>query len=526
MSSTDTTATPIESAAQRCYADAAMGGSSNHEPRSCSPWTPSGTPGRSEAARRDRIGAPSALVSGRGAAIPTGVGEKPTGGSVSASPFARRLPARPGILSLFLGATAIVFGVSCGANPPRPATPCMSDSECRADRICHDGRCRFLDDVRAELDADRDAQTALLDASVPDADRDGGDQSVGMPSISGQDQPTFMGNARHTGQSPRRGPAAEPAIQWTHRARARVFASPVIGVDGTVYVGALDNTFMALRPDGSLRFRYAARDKIYSTAAVAVDGTIYIGCNDRTVIALTPLGQVRFRTELGDVVDSSPTIGDDGTIYVAADGVYALEPVGGNIRWHVVAAGHVRSAPALHPRGFLVVGTAAGSVMAISLRGRVLWETPAGASVDGSAAIGADGTIYVGNDLGHVLALDPDGQQRWRFETQGDVRATPAIRPDGTIVVGSYDRHIYGISATGEQLFRTETAGRIRSSARIDADGRIYVGSQDDFLYALGSDGQILWRVNLGQDVDSTVAFGDDGTVYVGADDGGIYALR
>jgi len=252
---------------------------------------------------------------------------------------------------------------------------------------------------------------------------------------------------------------------------------------------------------------------------------LVVGNDDRSVVALTPAGQVRWKRELGQAVDSSPLVDDAGNVYASADGLWALDPAG-EVRWHLPLAGHVRSSPALHPEGFLVVGTADGRVFAVGTDGEPRWEAPVGASVDGSASIADDGTIYVGNDRGDVVALGPDGTLRWHYETGGDVRATPAIAPDGTIVVGSYDRHVYALSPDGELKWRTETSGRVRASARIDAAGRIYVGSQDDFFYALSSDGRVLWRHDVGQDVDSTAAIAADGTLYVGSDDGRLYALR
>jgi outer membrane protein assembly factor BamB len=431
------------------------------------------------------------------------------------------------------GSIALVLTIASCAAAPEPRGPCMSDVDCRGDRICHEGRCRFEDDVRAELAAARVAlQTAgsdipvdagvIVDAALVDT------ATVSLVTPAPIDERAeFMGGPRHTGRSVSAGPSADPTTRWVHRTGARVYASPVVARDGTIYVGSTDRTFVALAADGSLRFRYTGADRFYATAAVDRSGNVIVGNHDGSVVSLTPNGQVRWRRVLGAPVDASATIDDDGTIYVAADGLHALDPATGVDRFHVASAGALRTTPAIHPSRLVVFGTAEGRVVAARCgTGEVVWEHALGGSTDSSPAIADDGTIVIGDDLGHVTALSATGAQRWQVTTEGDVRATPAITTDGTVIVGSDDRRIYGISPSGEILFRVQTSGRVRSSARIDREGRIYVGSQDDFLYVLGPDGTLLFRHGLGHDVDSTAAIAADGTLVVGVDDGGIYALR
>jgi outer membrane protein assembly factor BamB len=428
-------------------------------------------------------------------------------------------------------ALMIAAATSCAA-APEPRGPCMSDTECRGDRICHEGRCRYEEDVRVELASARAAlETAgndsPLDAGMIATPVDAGAAIVDAAAPRVDERAEFMGGPRHDGRSANAGPSADPATRWVHRTGARVYASPVVAADGTIYVGSTDRTFVALSPDGSLRFRYSGADRFYATAAIDRGGNVIVGNHDGSVVSLTPNGQVRWRRVLGAPVDASATIDEDGTIYVAADGLHALDPSTGVDRFHVASAGALRTTPAIHPARLVVFGTADGRVVAARCDGgAVAWEHALGGSTDSSPAIADDGTIVIGDDLGHVTALDASGAVRWQVTTDGDVRATPAITTNGTVIVGSDDRRIYGISARGEVLFRVQTSGRVRASARIDREGRIYVGSQDDFLYVLGPDGTLLFRHGLGHDVDSTAAIAADGTLIVGVDDGGIYALR
>lgn len=379
----------------------------------------------------------------------------------------------------------------------------MSDAECRADRICHEGKCRFVEEVLAEL-------------ALPPATTDSGQ----LPrSANG-----FMGDAAHTGRSENRGPSTEPVALWRYQTEARVFASPVVGHDGTVYVGSLDGQFVALNADGTLKWRYAAGQKVYPSALL-VGTSVIFGTHQQELVSLSLDGQPRWKVPLQDVVDASATLGPDGRVYVVANGAYAIDLLG-RMHWHKPTAGHVRTAPVIHPSRMIVIGTTEGTLIALRPDGSVVWEVSLGGALEGAASVDDEGRIYVGSGRGEVVQLDPDGQILWRFATGDEVRATPAIARDGTIVVGSYDGFVYALTPDGEVRWQVATGGRVRASARIDADGRVYVGSQDNFLYGINPDGAVLWRYNVGQDVDSTVEIGSDGTLYFGSDDGGVHALR
>lgn len=384
----------------------------------------------------------------------------------------------------------------------------MSDRECRADRICHEGRCRFLEEVVAELGTDPSFESV-----------DGGVRAQLPRSANG-----FMGDAAHTGRSEHRGPASLPKSKWIYRTGARVFASPVQGPDGAIYVGSLDGQFASLKPDGTLAWRYSAAHKIYPSALV-VGESVMFGTEGKELIALSTRGQLRWSVPLQDAVDASATLGPDGTVYAVADGVYAID-LEGNLLWHRPTADHIRTAPAIHPAGLILVGTPEGSLIALRPDGGVAWEVPVGGAIEGAASIDDEGRIYVGTGRGEILQLNEAGSVLWRFSTADEVRATPAITHDGTVVIGSYDGSIYALAPSGALRWKVDTRGRVRASARIDADGRIYVGSQDNFLYCIAPDGTVLWRYNIGQDVDSTAEIGAGGTIYVGSDDGGVHALR
>jgi outer membrane protein assembly factor BamB len=420
---------------------------------------------------------------------------------------------------------ASLLFVAC--RDPVQTGPCMSDSECRAGRICHEGRCRFLEEVRRELARDELAAVPEADAGqqpLAPVDTLSVDAAVESEPLAARTA-MFMGDPRHTGRSPHVGPKSAVTPAWTYHTGSRIYASPVITASGDVVIGSLDQSLTAVNSEGSLRFRYVGTGKYYATAVVTASADVIAGSADGSLVALSPEGQVRWQQRLSDAIDAHLVLAEDGRIYVAADGLYAYGPTG-QLAWHYATGVHVRSAPAVHPSGLVVFGTQTGKLVALTASGSLAWEVEAGANMDGGPAIGDDGRIVIGNDLGHVLCFEASGALLWRFPTGDDVRATPAIAPDGTILVGSYDRAMYAIHPSGSLKWRYETAGRIRSSARVDRDGSVYFGSQDDFVYGLSHDGKLLFRHNLGRDVDSSPAIDARGTLLIGADDGSLYALR
>ena len=88
---------------------------------------------------------------------------------------------------LLLALAVLLVVAACSGARSRPSTPCMSDAEWRADRICHEGKCRFVEEVLDEL---------ALPPALPNAGAQGVPRSANG----------FMGDAAHTGRSENRGP--------------------------------------------------------------------------------------------------------------------------------------------------------------------------------------------------------------------------------------------------------------------------------------------------------------------------------
>ena len=434
---------------------------------------------------------------------------------------------------------AALVGVACIA-PVRPPTEaaapgCGKDVDCKGARICVQGRC-----VEPQRSSSVDASTvAVADAAVQQgvafpALPPAGIGDAGMPAAA---SPMFHVDARHTGRSPYRAPAAEPTDSKV-AVSGVVYGSPAVGLDGTAWFGAHDRSVYAVAPDGKIKWSRATGDLVWCSPALG-QGVVYVGSDDDRLYALDAVdGTVRWTFTAGPcrrAVGVGPeaarcdvdgvTVGPDGTVYLVADGIYALKP-DGTLRFRLALATHCAGAPAVGSDGTVYAGCQDHALYALAPDGTKRWEFRAGDDIDSAPALADDGTIYFGSDDTKVYALTPAGVLKWAVKTAGPVRSSPAISLDGTIYVGSMDAGLYALHPNGTVAWIFKAADRIQSSPLIDANGAVLVGSQDDRLYAVEPDGRLRWSVLLGGDVDSTPALASDGTIYVGADDGALHRLK
>ena len=66
--------------------------------------------------------------------------------------------------------------------------------------------------------------------------------------------------------------------KWSAAIGPLVFSTPVVGLDGTVYIGNAPGEAVGVRPDGTVRFRYHMGGSIVGSAAVdPVSGDVLFG---------------------------------------------------------------------------------------------------------------------------------------------------------------------------------------------------------------------------------------------------------
>jgi outer membrane protein assembly factor BamB len=107
-----------------------------------------------------------------------------------------------------------------------------------------------------------------------------------------------------------------------------IAAPPLIGSDGTIYLGSRDGAVTALDPRGMVRWRYKSGSDISATPVLGHDGALYVGLYDQRLLALDPRGGIRWQASVRGAVRAAPTYAADGTLYVVTIGgvVYAFTP--------------------------------------------------------------------------------------------------------------------------------------------------------------------------------------------------------
>jgi len=339
-----------------------------------------------------------------------------------------------------------------------------------------------------------------------------------------------------------------PEILWEFDLGSAIMSKPLIGNDGTIYVGTRYGSAYALdSATGEEKWKFTPKDGVFSSFAAGPDGLVYIPGNgkDRTLHVFDgATGEEKWNFDLEGEPGRSVGVGPDGTIYAGSSifkpiskvasscshgMVYALDGKNGEKKWEFKTGDMVVSTPAPGPHNSIYFGTYDRMFYALDEQtGEKKWEFEAGGWISSTPAFSDDGKVYFGSWDSKIYALDStNGEKLWQFETGGDVRGNPLVGPDGTVYTGSYDGFLYALDGTnGDVKWRRDTGNKVLSSPVIDKNGIIYVGNFDGKVYAYDSTtGAAKWQFQTEEKILGSPAVGPDGTVYIGNNRGKLYAL-
>jgi eukaryotic-like serine/threonine-protein kinase len=305
---------------------------------------------------------------------------------------------------------------------------------------------------------------------------------------------TTGGERRFSGQHLH---GAEPAAEVMPDPFDVFLSSPVVAGD-TVFFGSGDGNVYALATtSGALRWKFHTGNVVHASPAVA-DGTLYVGSWDSYFYALdAATGRERWRFKTGEDPKISNQIGIQSSA-VVADGVvyfgcrdshlYAVDAASGARRWAFSTGDSwVISSPAVRDGRVYFATSDSGLVQALDARdGHALFSLDFKHWPFFSSPTLAGDFLYIGSHAGKVLAIDLKGRKlAWEFATDGARQNGAAYtRADGTpnyqaaAADSFYDQLIIGFD-------RMMSVGAVLSTPVIDGD-TLYVGSWDGELYAIG----------------------------------------
>jgi len=361
--------------------------------------------------------------------------------------------------------------------------------------------------------------------------------------------PMLQHDVQHTGLSSYVGsatgtPTSTPKLGWPVNLGATNPTSPVIGLDGSIYIGAGNGDLYKITTFGSVSIFYdAGISGSMKMPVLSSDGVIYVVYNNypygNYLYALTSEGQLIWKY-LISADPSEPVIGPDGTIYIADDFyLHALTPNGEKIWWNAeLSNGRWIRSPVIDFSGVIYtvgkVSDCSGCKYVYALNpkdGTFLWlDNPRG-SYNTALSLDNQGTLFVGGSSGLYALNSSDGSKKWDSPI-GDIKysipAIGSIGSNGIIYVSSQDHQLHAIDSKGKEQWpynMVNTQDEISASPIIDAAGTIYIGSNNKIFYAINPEGTVKWQAELSDKIQYGAVIGSDGTVYVVTVDGYLYAF-
>ncbi|MGA1848745.1 MAG: PQQ-binding-like beta-propeller repeat protein [Thermoplasmatota archaeon] len=342
----------------------------------------------------------------------------------------------------------------------------------------------------------------------------------------GPQWPTFKFDSRRTGNCPHNLSGNMGELLWKTEVSPIRGSSPVIGEDGSIYVGCRNFEFRALYEDGSPKWKYMAGDEITCTPSLDIHDNVYFSSMDGIVHCLDKLGNLLWDRDLNSTIDSSPLVVSPGLIIISTvEGkVYALDS-DGEVQWNYTADGKVRSSPTISKDGLILVTSLDGFLHAISVTGDPRWKFYLGDGSESTPCSDDEGNIYVGSNDKGVYGINKTGGRLWRYPMWGEVKGSPSLHGDGGIIVDSGSQGVVCLGDTGGKRWDFDTTSVVSTPASVSSDGNILFGTGSGMLYCLDGQGRLRWTFALDDIPSNAPAINSDGTIIITDISGNLYKL-
>jgi outer membrane protein assembly factor BamB len=229
---------------------------------------------------------------------------------------------------------------------------------------------------------------------------------------------------------------ANGTLKWQTQTGPSTKSAPALAADGTVYHASSNGKMYALSPQGQLKWTFDFGEHLGATPlmtaqgggpgggggangigsgaspTIGSDGTIFIGANNSNMYAIAPDGRMKWLFEAERELSgiwTTPVLAADGrTLYFGANkgGVYALNADTGARRWQFPVYGSIYASSVLDARGVLYTGTTIEHVIALdSASGEQIWDYDAHNQVWSAPSIRPDGGLVIADRSGLVQVL-------------------------------------------------------------------------------------------------------------------------
>jgi outer membrane protein assembly factor BamB len=329
--------------------------------------------------------------------------------------------------------------------------------------------------------------------------------------------------------------------------------SPAVGGNGEVYITSDAKKLHAIALDGSISWSFdltqdGADGNQESSPIVGDDGTVYIGAGEKSggtpayLYALNSDGTKKWHSQIGvaggRIYYTPPAIAIDGNIILGDRGtngvVQKFNKTTGATMWSTAPTDGGVNGP-------MVVDNAGNIYIVVSGANGVARKTDDGVNITPSLgksptaytaaavspAIDEQGFIYAGFQEGVIACYDPaTGSSRWEATGFGRIEYSGiSISADGsTLYCGTSDAAAHRVVAlnnsNGSTLWSYPTVGLVQSTPAVDANGIIHFGDDAGNYVALNPDGTVKLTQPLGTKIVSSPVIADYGVLYIAVQDG------